>query len=130
MVVIVDHRIVGTQFIASANDVFNSEDIENVGTQFIASANDVSDAMNRVPTIQRMHSSNKSLLPSPDVACVGIADGWGERASAAALTVGLIFCTLFYPEKSVRKMSCLWHCRHYGGILRYTQDEHRLYTGR
>jgi len=42
-----------------------------VGTQFIASANDVSDAMNRVPTIQRMHSSKKSLLPSPDDACGG-----------------------------------------------------------
>ncbi len=55
MVVIVDHCIVGTQFIASANDV--------------------SDAMNRVPTIQRMHSSNKSLLPSPDAACEGNADG-------------------------------------------------------
>ena len=56
MVVIVDHRIVGTQFIASANDI--------------------TDAMNRVPTIQRMHSSNKSLLPCPDDACVGHADGF------------------------------------------------------
>jgi REP element-mobilizing transposase RayT len=63
MVVIMDHRIVGTQFIASANDVFDMDDIENVGTQFIASVdkrqslklisnnvNPISDAMNRVPT--------------------------------------------------------------------------------
>ena len=50
MVVIVDYRFVGTQFIASANDVYNSENVVNVGTQFIASANDISDAMNRVPT--------------------------------------------------------------------------------
>ena len=34
-------------------------------------------------------------------ACVGKADGWGERACAAALTVGLIFWILFYQEKSI-----------------------------
>ena len=43
MVVIVDHRIVGTQFIASANDV--------------------SDAMNRVPTIKiYMSVCNSGIL--------------------------------------------------------------------
>ncbi len=36
-----------------------------------------------------------------DDACVGDADGWGERACAVALTVGLIFCRLFHHrEKS------------------------------
>ena len=39
----------------------------------------------------------------PDDACVGIADGWGERAGAAALTVGLIFCRLFDQAKSRKK---------------------------
>ena len=29
--------------------------------------------------------------------------GWGERACAVALTVGLIFCTLFDQAKSVKK---------------------------
>ena len=33
---------------------------------------------------------------SYDVACGGKADGWGVRACAAALTVGLIFCRLFH----------------------------------
>ena len=52
------------------------------------------------------------FLPSPagpwparcyDDACGGHADGWGVRACAVALTVGLIFCTLFHQGKSVRK---------------------------
>lgn len=37
--------------------------------------------------------------------CVDRADGWGERASAAALTVGLIFWLLFYQEKSNGKLA-------------------------
>jgi hypothetical protein len=32
---------------------------------------------------------------------VGKADGWGEQACTAALTVGLIFWILFYQEKSI-----------------------------
>ena len=40
-----------------------------------------------------------------DAACVDRADGWGERASAAALTVGLIFWLLFYQEKSNGKLA-------------------------
>jgi len=42
-----------------------------------------------------------------DAACGSRADGWGVRACAAALTVGLIFCTLFHQGKSVRKNVCL-----------------------
>ena len=35
-----------------------------------------------------------------DAACGSRADGWGVRACAVALTVGLIFCTLFdHSEK-------------------------------
>jgi hypothetical protein len=44
---------------------------------------------------------------SNDDACVGLADGWGEHACAAALTVGLIFCTLFHQGKSVREFHLL-----------------------
>ena len=36
-------------------------------------------------------------------ACGGKADGWGEQACAAALTVGLIFWLLFDQAKSNRK---------------------------
>jgi hypothetical protein len=36
-------------------------------------------------------------------ACGGHADGWGEHACAAALTVGLIFLLLFDQAKSNRK---------------------------
>ena len=36
-------------------------------------------------------------------ACVGKADGWGVRACAVALTVGLIFWLLFDQAKSNRK---------------------------
>ena len=39
----------------------------------------------------------------PDDACEGYADGWGVRACAVALTVGLIFWSLFYQEKSDRR---------------------------
>ena len=39
----------------------------------------------------------------PDAACGGFADGWGVRACAAALTVGLIFCQLFHQGKSWKK---------------------------
>ena len=49
-----------------------------------------------------MHSSNKSLLPCPDDACGGNADGWGVRDGAAALTVGLIFCALFYHREKCK----------------------------
>ena len=46
------------------------------------------------------------LVLSDVAACEGKADGWGERACAAALTVGLIFWILFYQEKSIGKISC------------------------
>ena len=39
--------------------------------------------------------------------CVGNADGWGVRACAVALTVGLIFCRLFYQGKSRKKILLL-----------------------
>jgi hypothetical protein len=44
-----------------------------------------------------------SPVSCPDAACEGNADGWGERAGAAALTVGLIFCRLFHQGKSRKK---------------------------
>jgi len=40
----------------------------------------------------------------------GNGDGWGERARAAALTVGLIFCTLFHQGKSAREKVGLNFC--------------------
>jgi len=39
----------------------------------------------------------------PDAACEGNADGWGERAGAAALTVGLIFWFLFHHREKEQK---------------------------
>ena len=41
---------------------------------------------------------------------LGIADGWGVQACAAALTVGLIFCQLFYQEKSWKRKVGLIFC--------------------
>ena len=43
---------------------------------------------------------SKLRMLSPDDACEGNTDGWGEQACAVALTVGLIFWLLFhYREK-------------------------------
>ena len=47
------------------------------------------------PAKYQYHQINHQSL-CPDDACGGLADGWGERACAAALTVGLIFWFLFH----------------------------------
>ena len=39
---------------------------------------------------------------------LGIADGWGVRACAAALTVGLIFWFLFPWMEKERKTNCTY----------------------
>ena len=43
---------------------------------------------------------------SYDVACGGRADGWGERACAAALTVGKDLCTLSIRGKCEDDAAC------------------------
>jgi hypothetical protein len=43
------------------------------------------DAIHRVPTVRWMHSPYRYLKSNYDAACVGNADGWGERACVAAL---------------------------------------------
>ena len=47
-------------------------------------------------------------LTCHDDACEDKADGWGERAYAAALTVGKDLCTLSIPGKCEEKNFCLF----------------------
>ncbi len=49
-----------------------------------------------------MEGGKKLNSSGHDDACGGKADGWGEQACAAALTVGLIFWLLFDQAKSDR----------------------------
>ena len=57
-----------------------------------------------------------SLDPCHDAACEGNDDGWGERDGAVALTVGLIFCALFYHrEKCKKNAACVGNADGWGG---------------